>query len=335
MCGVSDCALPCQARACTLSITHSDYPAVCCCGMCVAAGTTAHGIHLPTTPTTPPLFSASASAPPAYPPEDQTPFTLPLSDRSRPTPKLMLPADSQPLPPPPPPQQQAATEVAQQDGPLLQPQEQPGAEQPEQSVPALLQPPELQPKLQHPGLSREEVMQRLMQQQLRAQQQPPTVPFILPLPQLAPEQPQAYEQQQEQQLQALLPPGQVRDRWEVDPLEHSQRQSQPRPPLHPSVAHVACSDRMSISEYAHSDRPSPEDMVVVCSVCEELWPTWRLEEHSELCAVLRQVRVQLGRKHASAECGVWSLHTCLLPLMNQGIMTGLFLPRTSLSCSCA
>jgi hypothetical protein len=35
---------------------------------------------------------------------------------------------------------------------------------------------------------------------------------------------------------------------------------------------------------------STEDLMVVCAVCEENWPTSRLEEHSELCAVLSQVR---------------------------------------------
>lgn len=37
------------------------------------------------------------------------------------------------------------------------------------------------------------------------------------------------------------------------------------------------------------ERISPEELMVVCSVCEEHWPTSRLEEHSELCAVLRQL----------------------------------------------
>jgi hypothetical protein len=56
---------------------------------------------------------------------------------------------------------------------------------------------------------------------------------------------------------------------------------------------AGASERMSdfVSCVSHSERPSPEDMVVVCSVCEEQWPTARLEDHSELCAVLRQVRV--------------------------------------------
>lgn len=29
--------------------------------------------------------------------------------------------------------------------------------------------------------------------------------------------------------------------------------------------------------------------MVVCSVCEDHWPSARLEEHSELCAVLQQL----------------------------------------------
>lgn len=33
---------------------------------------------------------------------------------------------------------------------------------------------------------------------------------------------------------------------------------------------------------------------VVCSVCEEAWAAGRLEEHNELCALLRQVRVRGG-----------------------------------------
>jgi hypothetical protein len=37
------------------------------------------------------------------------------------------------------------------------------------------------------------------------------------------------------------------------------------------------------------DGESSEQLDVVCSVCEEAWAAERLEEHSELCAVLRQV----------------------------------------------
>ena len=34
----------------------------------------------------------------------------------------------------------------------------------------------------------------------------------------------------------------------------------------------------------------PEVLDVVCSICEEHWASSRLEEHSELCVVLRAVR---------------------------------------------
>ncbi|KAG1676353.1 hypothetical protein FOA52_001148 [Chlamydomonas sp. UWO 241] len=40
---------------------------------------------------------------------------------------------------------------------------------------------------------------------------------------------------------------------------------------------------------AAEDDESSEQLDVVCSVCEEAWAAERLEEHSELCAVLRQV----------------------------------------------
>jgi hypothetical protein len=41
---------------------------------------------------------------------------------------------------------------------------------------------------------------------------------------------------------------------------------------------------------AGGERATPEEVVMVCSVCEEEWPSSRLEDHSELCAVLQQVR---------------------------------------------
>ncbi len=65
-----------------------------------------------------------------------------------------------------------------------------------------------------------------------------------------------------------------------------------RPPALPAGVAV---DRHSASEFPMTpDRLSPEDLVVVCSVCEEEWPTSRLEDHSELCAVLQTVRGARG-----------------------------------------
>ncbi len=58
------------------------------------------------------------------------------------------------------------------------------------------------------------------------------------------------------------------------------------------------------------DRLSPEDIEVVCSVCEESWPTARLEDHSELCAVLQQVRYKTLHLHSlatAAHCTAGSL----------------------------
>ncbi|KAF5841274.1 hypothetical protein DUNSADRAFT_13728, partial [Dunaliella salina] len=101
------------------------------------------------------------------------------------------------------------------------------------------------------------------------------------------------EQQQEQKLRELLPPGISPGTWnqpEALPSQQQQQQQQQwaydQHQLQP--VSLGFPEPMSISEYT-SERPSPEDMVVVCSVCEEQWPTWRLEEHSELCAVLRQL----------------------------------------------
>ena len=36
-----------------------------------------------------------------------------------------------------------------------------------------------------------------------------------------------------------------------------------------------------------------EVLDMVCSICEEAWASNRLEEHTELCAVLRKVRAQV------------------------------------------
>lgn len=32
----------------------------------------------------------------------------------------------------------------------------------------------------------------------------------------------------------------------------------------------------------------------VCSICEEVWPTYQLEEHSELCVLLRKLGQGMG-----------------------------------------
>lgn len=84
------------------------------------------------------------------------------------------------------------------------------------------------------------------------------------------------------------------------------------------------------------DRISPDELTVVCSICEEHWPTSRLEEHSEMCAVLRQLhnsglsvdgmlttlanvieeQVRRHNRHAFS-CALyihssqWSLHKCV------------------------
>jgi len=42
-------------------------------------------------------------------------------------------------------------------------------------------------------------------------------------------------------------------------------------------------------EYVYQEAECIEELNVVCSICEEAWASSRLEEHSELCAVLRQV----------------------------------------------
>eukprot|EP00955_Chlamydomonas_euryale_P019620 208970-Chlamydomonas_euryale.AAC.1 len=42
-------------------------------------------------------------------------------------------------------------------------------------------------------------------------------------------------------------------------------------------------------EDVNMEEPEVETLDVVCSVCEEGWAADRLEEHTELCTVLRQV----------------------------------------------
>lgn len=40
--------------------------------------------------------------------------------------------------------------------------------------------------------------------------------------------------------------------------------------------------------------PSPEELIVVCSICEDKWQSSKLEEHSEICACIRKIGLGLS-----------------------------------------
>jgi hypothetical protein len=62
--------------------------------------------------------------------------------------------------------------------------------------------------------------------------------------------------------------------------------------------------------------------VMMCSVCEEAWPTYRLEDHTELCAVLQQVCAHADLHSACLTAACWSVVE-LLELQAQVASIGL------------
>lgn len=67
------------------------------------------------------------------------------------------------------------------------------------------------------------------------------------------------------------------------------------PDKEPSLPPSSSFNPQIAMDYSYGELPyyeglGPETFDVVCSVCEEAWPSYRLAEHNELCEVLTKVR---------------------------------------------